>query len=128
MSNKIVIEEIRQFENTIQTKIIAIITQSPREVYENHKLSLSEIANISDIIIKEAMLTKCRYRLDMKLLDKEDDNIYLQECERMMRGNKPSPIYETIDDFLRKYKFDLPKIIEDLKQYNIKNGRNNPLK
>ena len=53
MSNKIIIEEFKQFQPTIDKRVVGIITQEPQDIYENHRLSLCEISNVTAAIAKE---------------------------------------------------------------------------
>ena len=115
MSNKIIIEEFKQFQPTIDKRVVGIITQEPQDIYENHRLSLCEISNVTAAIAKEVESIKCRYRLEMRLMTKEDVDFYLEECNRILKGGKATPVYANIDEFLSKYKSVSSDIINDLK-------------
>ena len=128
MSNKIVIHEIVTDKDRINSSVLAIIFQSPKEVFENHKLTLSKIAAITKSISKVAQTKDMKYRLDMKVLTREDDDFYIEECDRIMKGNKPLPVYETIDAFFEKYEYAAPQIMEKITTNNMTRKRSSSLK
>lgn len=140
MTYKVIIEESRQANNDLKTNVVAIINQDPAEMYNNYKLYLQEIAAITkkiqsaiseiDISNPSFGITKlkptCKYRLDMKIMVKDDVDFYMSECDRIIKGCTPTPVYETISDFVEVYKRNVDNIIKDFKKYE--NVNNKPLR
>ncbi|MBR3891192.1 MAG: hypothetical protein IKJ30_03880 [Bacilli bacterium] len=130
MANKIIIEESRESSKGLESQVVAIICQEPEDVYSNYKLSLLEMAQITkgiqntistiDISSSTRGIPKvrpsCRYRLDMKLMKKDDVDFYMNECDRIIKGCDPVPVYEKITDFVEVYKRNVPSIISEFKK------------
>ena len=109
---------------------MAIICQEPEDIYNNYKLYLLEMAkitkgiqsSISSIDISSSLRgvpkvkPSCRYRLDMKLMKKDDVDFYMNECDRIIKGCTPIPVYDKITDFVEVYKRNATSIVNEFKK------------